>query len=158
MVPWNQSKNKSLINLQMLIMDNDCVSNLENVEVNPQMEQVKSMLFTSIYQHVHWLPPTWPWYSNDLPQWTPKWSLIPQCLPLKVKNRQKITSLPYDPMNPLYTSITLNLQVWPPYWLLLIINDASNDIQLVRKKKVRLERTPHSLSTVRRSLPRNTYH
>ena len=56
------TKNKSLINLQMSI-DNDCVSNLENVEVNPQMEQVKSMiLFTSIYQHVHC------WYSNDLPQ------------------------------------------------------------------------------------------
>ena len=43
-------------------IDNDCVSNLENVEVNPQMEQVKSMiLFTNIYQHVHC------WYSNDLP-------------------------------------------------------------------------------------------
>jgi len=29
------------------------VSNLENVEVDPQMEQVNSVLFTSIYQHVH---------------------------------------------------------------------------------------------------------
>ena len=32
-----------------------------------------------------------------------------------------------------------------------------NSEKLVRKEKVRFERTPHSLSTVRRSLPRNTY-
>ena len=29
-------------------IDNDCVSNLENVEVNPQMEQVKSMMLYTV--------------------------------------------------------------------------------------------------------------
>ena len=48
-------------------IDNDCVSNLENVEVNLQMEQVKSMMLytvgtpmTSPNEHQNGA-----WYLND---------------------------------------------------------------------------------------------